>query len=824
MTWFGRMFARPAAASAAPVPMPMTRQTAPAVAEGELMAMANAILAQARVARGTGSPAGDPTGRVTRLIAGLTPERLAGYLDEFYEGNYRNVAMLWDNMQRGDLVAAPVAEKRLKKIVGEAGKWTVDAIDDSPAAAAQKAFLDRFFSAGIHASHALHAEQHGGLRQAVEWMCDAVPKQYAFLAKAWDGQGDDIRLSLRFVPLWHFRNEQRPGEAPELRYCPNPDSTLSSRAVDPEQWVVACRSRAIMEAVSIGVLLLRQPVQQIARVLEKLGVPNVYGTTTAPYNSPGWQALYSAVSAWIADMPIVMSEGSKLELIEPQMTASGLQKEHIAWCVTWIIVNFCGGELGTVSKGGSGTLAGGAQADDLDDIIRDDCEWLSETVNEQIVRQAIALRFGPEAPVLAKFSVTKPDATDAAADMGIIERAVAIGARVPLSHIHDRFNLPEAEEGDEAVAAPPASSAPAGGGFFGMAEAAPECHHALPRAGRAQAKARPARPRGVRNRGRDLAGLEAAAAAEIRAAYARVAAPYIEAVADSEDARTAALALTMTDADDGAIDDLGEAIARMVFSAAMMGLEPERSDLPAATPAERAAGGAPDSGAPLGSVPRAQAEVTYVPLPFDEARAFWAAKRLIADWADLERLDATWLQARALGFRVAGIASEAMLRLLHADIARAVRGEVGVAQLAREVEDRYSLNPRHAEIVVRTNLQSAYQWGHYQQLTSPAVRESFPIWAFDVIDDQATSDICRPLLGKAYPADHPIWQTLYPPNHYNCRTTVVALSAEEAAEQGFEVGDSWPRDPVHGGFFMPQDGFAGNIGEVALDAIAGGPA
>jgi len=38
------------------------------------------------------------------------------------------------------------------------------------------------------------------------------------------------------------------------------------------------------------------------------------------------------------------------------------------------------------------------------------------------------------------------------------------------------------------------------------------------------------------------------------------------------------------------------------------------------------------------------------------------------------------------------------------------------------------------------------------------------------------TDICAGLDGKIYLADDPIWDTIWPPNHFSCRSTVVTVN------------------------------------------------
>jgi len=879
MSFLTRLFGRPQAAPAAPTTVSTDAQMAAALGS---VVMANA---KSRDAAGTA------TGRAARLTSGLTPEIMASYLDEFYQGRFRNIAMLWDAMQDGDTICAPVAEKRLSKIVGELRDYTVDPVDDSPAAKKQAEFLRTFFESGIRAEHGRCYNERGGLRKAAEFICDAVGKKYAFLAKVWEREGDQLRLRLRFIPLWHMREE----EDGSYTYCPNPNSTASAARVKEEEWVIAVRRRAVMQAAGLAVLLRRLPVQQIARVLERYGVPPVYGETNAEMGSPGWTALYSAVQAITSGWSAVVSEGTKINLVENKFNAAALHKIHLEACTTEVIINWLGGELGTVSKSGSGTLAGGAQADDLDDIVRDDCDWLSEVIQEQIAVDALARKF-PGQPVLARFRVRKPDDMDDKADMEILTGAVKLGAQVPVSYLANRFGIPAAVEGDavlvigqsSVVGGQPATTVPADGstaadgatvdtaaiqavalngaqvqslleviqqvalrqlpreaavqivisafgidaktadallgdvgrGFF--VDPATAVANARANALRYLARAHAGRKARVRDRRPDLDELAANAMQPVGTAYAGLLQPLLEQLAALPADATADQAAAILDAyqiPEASLDGFGETMQQVTFAAAMMGGEPIRKSgqksVVNALPGMRR-----DGGGHWSFRCNATATAAYAPLPFEEARAFWAAKDLIEEFAGDEFQQDIWIQSRVTGFKVAGITSETLLRQVHADLDRAIKGEATVGQLTRTLRDKYGLGAKHAETVVRTNVQSAYSWGNWQQLSAPSVVQAFPLLAFDVTEDERTSGICAPLANKAYPREHPIWASMYPPNHYNCRTTVFPTTAEEAAEEGFEVmaPDAIMRTDM-GTEILPAKEFTGNIGTGRLADI-----
>jgi len=93
----------------------------------------------------------------------------------------------------------------------------------------------------------------------------------------------------------------------------------------------------------------------------------------------------------------------------------------------------------------------------------------------------------------------------------------------------------------------------------------------------------------------------------------------------------------------------------------------------------------------------------------------------------------------------------------------------------------------YTETIYRTNLQSGYAAGRYQQQDSQ--KELFPYWQYVSIMDDVTTDICSELNGKTYKANDPIWNSIYPPNHYNERSSVIALNNEDVTEMNIRVND-----------------------------------
>lgn len=54
-------------------------------------------------------------------------------------------------------------------------------------------------------------------------------------------------------------------------------------------------------------------------------------------------------------------------------------------------------------------------------------------------------------------------------------------------------------------------------------------------------------------------------------------------------------------------------------------------------------------------------------------------------------------------------------------------------------------------------------------------KEILHLLQFDAVIDSQTTELCSGLNGVIRPVDDPFWNTYYPPNHFNCRSTVRQL-------------------------------------------------
>ncbi|OUY10565.1 phage head morphogenesis protein [Acinetobacter indicus] len=99
--------------------------------------------------------------------------------------------------------------------------------------------------------------------------------------------------------------------------------------------------------------------------------------------------------------------------------------------------------------------------------------------------------------------------------------------------------------------------------------------------------------------------------------------------------------------------------------------------------------------------------------------------------------------------------------------------------------------PKHyLDNVFRTNIQSAYGHGRWQQQQRNKAKR--PYLMYSAINDSRVRPSHLALDRIVLPIDHPFWLTHYPPLGYRCRCTVIALTEKEALKYGITPDDQLP--------------------------------
>ncbi len=159
-----------------------------------------------------------------------------------------------------------------------------------------------------------------------------------------------------------------------------------------------------------------------------------------------------------------------------------------------------------------------------------------------------------------------------------------------------------------------------------------------------------------------------------------------------------------------------------------------------------------------------------------EAIDYFRRKRVVTkkEFNKLER------EAKAASFTVQGIYRSDVLEAFKTEISNALDS----GQTQKFVVDRFKkildgaghkmLGDFHLESIFRTNMQMAYGVGRRKAMEESA--EYLPYWQYSAVGDDRTRPSHLALDGLVFPANHPFWDTKFPPWEINCRCSTFSVA------------------------------------------------
>ena len=191
--------------------------------------------------------------------------------------------------------------------------------------------------------------------------------------------------------------------------------------------------------------------------------------------------------------------------------------------------------------------------------------------------------------------------------------------------------------------------------------------------------------------------------------------------------------------------------------------------------------------------------VTDDPDRFEQAIAAFRRKVPMSD----EEFDELTAEEKLRAFKVANVAQADLVQEVFDALGSAVESGSTLEDFKAEVGDQLeeawgAEDAPRLENMFRTNVLGAYNQGRHEIFSTPEAKEARPYWRFDAIEDDRIDDECEDADGTVLPADDAWWSTHIPPLHFNCRCSYVALSDDEAREEG--VTDEPPVAEADDGF------------------------
>jgi hypothetical protein len=161
-------------------------------------------------------------------------------------------------------------------------------------------------------------------------------------------------------------------------------------------------------------------------------------------------------------------------------------------------------------------------------------------------------------------------------------------------------------------------------------------------------------------------------------------------------------------------------------------------------------------------------ELLHEPLNFEEAIKFFGNKIPVDEATFYELAN----EYKSIAFTVANYSSAGVLNKFYESIDKALRDGTDIYTFRKDMNEFLEtkgykgISRYQADNIFRTNVQTAYSVGHYEQMTDPAVTALRPIWLYDAVDDNHTRRTHLAMNRKAYLFNNPIWDVWYPPNGY----------------------------------------------------------
>ncbi len=203
-----------------------------------------------------------------------------------------------------------------------------------------------------------------------------------------------------------------------------------------------------------------------------------------------------------------------------------------------------------------------------------------------------------------------------------------------------------------------------------------------------------------------------------------------------------------------------------------------------------------------------------------EAIEYWKSRIPVSN----KEIAALTKEAKERAFYVAGLAKLDQVNLIHNELLKALENGTTLKTFKEniaEVIKKQGWDKRRIETLFQTNMQTAYQAGRWKGVQK--TKKYLPYLEYSSVLDTRTRPAHSVLHGIVFPADHPFWDSHYPPNGFNCRCTAVQLSEYQVKKEGLEVQKELPKsfeytDPRTGLTQrivnpQPDPGFRNNVGK-----------
>jgi len=177
----------------------------------------------------------------------------------------------------------------------------------------------------------------------------------------------------------------------------------------------------------------------------------------------------------------------------------------------------------------------------------------------------------------------------------------------------------------------------------------------------------------------------------------------------------------------------------------------------------------------------------------EDAIKFMEEKGLIASWDWRKQLDINHSQT----FTVAKAMKMNILQDIRSMIDKSLSEGMGFREFQKELKPMLQKkgwwgkkivdgkkiqlgSPHRLKTIYQTNMQSSYMAGRYKAQYENIDNRPWGLY----VNPSPEAPICKALAGQIRRLDSSFWDSRYPPNHYNCKSRVRALTDKQANRRG----------------------------------------
>lgn len=370
-----------------------------------------------------------------RPLAGLTVQRTQGLYDAARRGCSPMLHLVYDAIEAADPVVMTCVERRSSALAGLGWRATARAGTDKTLADEQRAMIAEL------------ADGIGDLAEAIEHLDLAFFRGFSHVQPIWEG--GKVRSVAR-LDSWNFMRR------PDGTWLWNPDCRETEdglEAIGPEARLVTVRRPRTIDYPAMAIHVRKALGERDwGRFVERFGIPPV-NVVMAPGTNEEQRADYvkstkdaqdGRCTAWPSGSAVSYAEGARGQ--DP-FTKFVEHQERL------VVLMATGGTLTSLAQADTGSLAGGAQMDVWEQIVRRDAEIVGAALDRALFRPALEAAF-PGRPVAAVFELGREASPSTDEVFETAAKARAAGYRVEQRELEEASGYALERDAEAAPSAP----------------------------------------------------------------------------------------------------------------------------------------------------------------------------------------------------------------------------------------------------------------------------------------------------------------------------------------------------------------------------------